>query len=97
MYIPFLSYEIINHGPEINLQGMLIGNGAMWLNMNWRRMIGDRYWKSHYYYGPEITKLLDNCKYTDQDDHIASCARGMAMADRVMLLLFRLLTPLILI
>ena len=62
----------------------------MWLNMNWRRMIGDMYWKSYYYYRPEITKLLENCKYTDQDDHIASCARGMAMADSVIFLLFKL-------
>lgn len=37
---------------------------------------------SHYYYGPEISKLINQCKYTDQDDHIPSCARGMAMADR---------------
>lgn len=65
------------------MKGILIGNGAMLLDWNWRRMIGDKFWMSHYYYGPEISKLINQCKYTDQDDHIPSCARGMAMADRV--------------
>jgi hypothetical protein len=58
----------------------------MLLDMNWRRKIGDNFWRSHYYYGSEISQLLSNCKYTDEDDSIPSCARGMIMADRVIIL-----------
>jgi carboxypeptidase C (cathepsin A) len=89
MYIPFFANEIITQDPSINLQGILIGNGAMWLNFNWRRMIGDRFWMSHYYYGPEISQLINRCKYTDDDDRIPSCARGMYFADRVIFCLFK--------
>lgn len=83
MYIPFIANEVITQDPSINLQGILIGNGAMWLNSNWRRSIGDKFWMSHYYYGPEITQLISRCKYTDDDEKIPSCARGMYFADRV--------------
>jgi carboxypeptidase C (cathepsin A) len=96
MYIPFIANEILTNGQDINLKGILIGNGAMWLDMNWRRMIGDRFWASHYYYGPEISQLLTKCKYTNQDDSIPSCARGMYMAEQVnfevILRLLRMLT-----
>lgn len=83
MYIPFLANEILTQDNSIKLQGILIGNGAMWLNMNWRGMIGDRFWASHYYYGPEITKLLSKCSYTDDDAKVPSCLRGMFLAERV--------------
>ena len=83
MYIPFMANEILTQDPSIKLQGILIGNGAMWLNWNWRRMIGDKFWMSHYYYGPEISALIAKCKYTDDDYKIPSCARGMALADKV--------------
>ena len=88
MYIPFLANEVLKNDQTINLQGILIGNGAMWLNMDWRRQIGDKFWMSHYYYGPEISQLISKCQYKDydQDASIPSCARGMAMADRVLFL-----------
>lgn len=83
MYIPFMANEILTQDTSIKLQGILIGNGAMWLNWNWRRMIGDRFWLSHYYLGPEIAELLSKCKYTDQDPRIPSCAKGIELAEKV--------------
>jgi carboxypeptidase C (cathepsin A) len=45
MYIPNFANQILKH-PEnqINLKGILIGNGAMKLDWNWRRMVGDKFY-----------------------------------------------------
>lgn len=83
MYIPYLANEVLTQDPSINLQGILIGNGAMWLNWKWRGMMGDRFWISHYYYGPEISQLISRCKYDDSDEKNPSCARGMNLAEKV--------------
>lgn len=54
MYIPHFASALIDKQVGSKFKGVLIGNGAMNVNENWRRYAGDKFLKSHYYFGPEI-------------------------------------------
>lgn len=89
MYIPYLASALLKVKDTllptgtINFQGMLIGNGVMLTELNWRRKAIDTFYSRHYFYGPEITQLLANCKYTADDLLTSSCIIGKKLADQV--------------
>ena len=53
MYIPYFASALIDN-PKVapNLKGVLIGNGAIILDGNWRRFAGNKFLSNHYYFGP---------------------------------------------
>ena len=89
MYIPNLASKIIdannNHQltseGKINFKGVLIGNGVMVTDTNWRRFAHNNFYSSHYYYGPETDKLLSYCQYTNNDAKNAPCMQGQQKAN----------------
>lgn len=90
MYIPYLANEIINRNsqakPEdqIKLKGIMIGNGVMLTNTNWRRQARDTFYGRHQFYGPEITSMMKTCKYNDEDKTKPSCVQAEKLSDKVL-------------
>ena len=54
---------------------------------NWRRQARNKFYSQHYFYGPEIEKLLSYCEYTDADMRNPICLQGQEMADQVRIIL----------
>lgn len=62
MYLPYFASALIdanNAGQffedgSIRFKGILIGNGVMKTEHNWRRYARDQFYTRHYFYGPEI-------------------------------------------
>lgn len=100
MYLPNFASGIIDAnleqkiipGGSINFKGLLIGNGVMITELNWRRKARNKFYSNHYFYGPEIDKLLSYCRYTDEDKNNPLCLQGQDLADRVLSILFSLFT-----
>lgn len=87
MYVPELADLLIKNqdsiieGGKLNFQGMIIGNGAMTMDLYWRTKVPVTYFSTHYYFGPEILSLLKTCKYDASDDANPSCQMGLKLAD----------------
>jgi len=60
---------------------MLIGNGAMNMDLYWRTKVPVAYFDTHYYFGPEIHALYKTCKFDSSDDKNPSCLMGLKLAD----------------
>ena len=98
MYLPNFASALIDAnqaqtlipGDSIKFKGVLIGNGVMVTEHNWRRKARNTFYSKHYFYGPEIDQLLSYCKYTDEDKNNPLCLQGQDLADRVFIVLFSL-------
>ena len=90
-YLPTLAENIIKNpdgiidGGKLDFQGMLIGNGAMNMDLYWRTKVPVAYFDTHYYFGPEIHALYKTCKFDSSDDKNPSCLMGLKLADQVYL------------
>eukprot|EP00178_Gracilaria_changii_P001954 TRINITY_DN12859_c0_g1_i1.p1 TRINITY_DN12859_c0_g1~~TRINITY_DN12859_c0_g1_i1.p1 ORF type:complete len:119 (+),score=1.57 TRINITY_DN12859_c0_g1_i1:363-719(+) len=57
-YLPTLADQLIKNpdgiieGGKLDFQGMLIGNGAMNMDLYWRTKVPVAYFDTHYYFGP---------------------------------------------
>lgn len=89
MYLPTLADLIIKNqdsivnGSKLDFQGMLIGNGALDLDLYWRSKVTPWFYDTHYFLGPEIKTLIKNCKWDKTDDDNPSCQIGLKLADDV--------------
>ena len=88
MYLPTLAEQILKNQDSIvdgklNFQGMMIGNGAMNMDINWRTKVSPAFFDSHYFFGPEIHNLFKTCKFDGTDDNNPSCLMGLKLADEV--------------
>lgn len=88
MYIPNFAAALLdandgqlNFEGKIKFAGILIGNGVMVTDFNWRRFIVNKFYSSHYHYGPETDRLLSNCRYTYDDGKIIACLLGQEQAN----------------
>lgn len=106
MYLPELADLIIKNqdkiidGGKLDFKGMMIGNGAMNMDLYWRTKVPVTFFDKHYFFGPEIKALINTCKFDASDDNNPSCLMGLKLADEVYLDLSRLLpglTPIILL
>jgi cathepsin A (carboxypeptidase C) len=90
MYTPLFADQILKNkgkilpdGSDINFKGMLIGNGVMLTALHWRRQARNTYYNNHYFFSPEIQGLIENCRYTSEDDTNLLCRLGNKLADQV--------------
>lgn len=94
MYLPELADQILKNkdsiidGGKLDFQGMLIGNGALNMDLYWRTKVPVQFFESHYFFGPEIRSLISACKWDASDDSNPRCLMGLKLADQVLFLLF---------
>lgn len=89
MYIPYFASALIDANKQgafvndgkINFKGVMIGNGVMRTDIHWRREARNTFYSKHYFYGTEITNLINNCEYSSADDTNPSCIKGNSLAD----------------
>lgn len=103
MYLPELADLILKNqdkiidGGKLDFRGMMIGNGAMNMDMFWRTKVPIAFFDQHYFFGPEVKGLLKTCNFDASDEHNPSCLMGLKLADEVNYSLFRQLLGLMLI
>lgn len=89
MYLPELADLILKNqdkiidGGKLDFRGMMIGNGAMNMDLYWRTKVPVMYFDKHYYFGPEVQALIKTCKFDASDDSNPSCLMGLKLADEV--------------
>lgn len=100
MYLPELADLILKNqdkiidGGKLDFKGMMIGNGAMNMDLYWRTKVPVTFFDKHYFFGPEIKALINTCKFDASDDSNPSCLMGLKLADEVNPSLLRLLPEL---
>ena len=58
MYLPTLAEQILKNqdsiidGGKLDFKGMLIGNGAMNMDIYWRTKVTPTFFDTHYFFGP---------------------------------------------